>query len=426
MDEKVVLLVAFHFPPAAMSSGHLRTLAFAKYLPEFGWSPLVLSARRLAYPSITRANLATIPQGVPVHRAWALDAGRHLAIGGKYPGFLAQPDRWISWWPDGVRQGLRAIRRRRAQAIWSTYPIMSAHCIAHTLSHLARVPWIADFRDPIRSSVAADNRFAVASQLRWEQRVLRSAACVTFTTPGACCEYAERYPAAASAGRLAIIANGYDETQFAHLAPSRRRDGDAQVWVHSGLLYPDGRDPRPFFAALAKLKSSGVLTAGRLQVVLRASGFEAGYAGEIARLGVDDMVTLAPAVPNHDALVEQASADALLLFQGSRFNRQVPAKMYEYLRIGRPILALVDADGDTAATLRTSGGAIIAAPDDVDAIAGAVQRFAQAVADGHPPRADPGIVARYSRRAGAEALAKMLDRLTAHKRASPRQPAELV
>jgi hypothetical protein len=423
MDEKVVLLVAFHFPPAAMSSGHLRTLAFAKYLPEFGWSPVVLSAHSLAYPSTAQANLAAIPAGVTVRRAWALDAGRHLSLGGKYPGFLAQPDRWISWWPDGVRQGLQAIRQRRVRAIWSTYPIMSAHCIAHTLSHRAKVPWVADFRDPVRSSVTPDNRFAVASQLRWEQKVLQSAACVTFTTPGACREYAERYPAAAS--RLTVIANGYDEAQFTHLVPSARRDGGAQLWVHSGLLYPDGRDPLPFFAALAKLKSVGVLTAGRLQVVLRASGFEAGYAREIARLGLEDLVTLAPPVSNRDALVEQSSADALLLFQGRRFNRQVPAKMYEYLRIGRPILALVDTDGDTAATLRASGGAMIAAPDDVDAIADAAQRFMQAVANGHPPRADAGIVAGYSRRAGAKALAEMLDGLSATEYASSRQATGL-
>jgi hypothetical protein len=346
-----------------------------------------------------------------------------LSLGGKYPGFLAQPDRWISWWPDGVRQGLQAIRQRRVRAIWSTYPIMSAHCIAHTLSHRAKVPWVADFRDPVRSSVTPDNRFAVASQLRWEQKVLQSAACVTFTTPGACREYAERYPAAAS--RLTVIANGYDEAQFTHLVPSARRDGGAQLWVHSGLLYPDGRDPLPFFAALAKLKSVGVLTAGRLQVVLRASGFEAGYAREIARLGLEDLVTLAPPVSNRDALVEQSSADALLLFQGRRFNRQVPAKMYEYLRIGRPILALVDTDGDTAATLRASGGAMIAAPDDVDAIADAAQRFMQAVANGHPPRADAGIVAGYSRRAGAKALAEMLDGLSATEYASSRQATGL-
>jgi hypothetical protein len=68
---------------------------------------------------------------------------------------------------------------------------------------------------------------------------------------------------------------------------------------------------------------------------------------------------------------------------------------------------------------------MIAAPDDVDAIADAAQRFMQAVANGHPPRADAGIVAGYSRRAGAKALAEMLDGLSATEYASSRQATGL-
>lgn len=412
--ESNVLMIAFHFPPAAMGSGHLRALGFAKYLPSLGWNPIVLSARALAYPRTTPLDDRVIPSGCMVRRTLALDAGRHLAIAGKYPGFIAQPDRWASWWPTAIWQGLRLIRRHQVRAIWSTYPIMTAHCIARTLSHATHLPWIADFRDPVASSVSAENRFAVAAQHRWERRVLCDAERVVFTTPGAMRAYAENYPEAHAKGRLAVIENGYDEAAFAGLPqPALQRIRRPLVMLHSGLLYSDGRNPVPFFTALARLKDSGAVSEGDLKVVLRASGSEADYAREIQRLGLEGLVTLEPPISNREALEEQAEADALLLFQGTRFARQIPAKLYEYLRIGRPIFALVGEQGDTAEVLSRTGGAELAPLDDPDAIELRLREFIRALREGGVPRARATEVARYSRQAGTVLLADLLNQVTA-------------
>ncbi len=403
-----VLMVAFHFPPAAMGSGHLRTLGFARHLPPLGWDPIVLSARAAAYPRTAPLNDDSIPPGCLVHRAFALDA-RHLGFGGKYPGFFAQPDRWISWWPAAVWHGLRLIRRHRVRVIWSTYPIMSAHCIARTLSAITKLPWVADFRDPVASSVSTANSYSMASQHRWERRVLRSAARVVFTTQGALDDYAQRFPAASRDGRLMVIANGYEETAFSNLpaAPPPLK-GRPLVFLHSGLLYAEGRNPVAFFEALARLKASERIDAQNLKVVLRASGFESTYAPALKRLGLDDIVTLASSVSYKDALSEQAEADALLLFQGSKFDRQIPAKLYEYLRIGRPIFAMVGEHGDTARTLRDTGGAELVPLDDADTITTRLAAFIAAVREGRAPKAGLDVVMKYSRKEGANALARLL------------------
>lgn len=408
-----VLMVAFHFPPAALGSGHLRTLGFARYLPAAGWQPVVLSARPSAYPRTAAIGAGVIPPDCIVQRALAFDASRHFSVAGKYPGFLAQPDRWASWWPAAVASGLRLIRRHRIKAIWSTYPIMSAHHIAHTLSRMSGLPWIADFRDPVVSSVEPGNPYSVASQLRWERRVLRAAARAVFTTPGALRDYAERYPDAHAQGKLAVIENGYDEAAFADLPQPPALTNRPLVMVHSGLLYSEGRNPVPFFEALARLRAAGTLGAADLQVVLRASGSEAAYAREIKRLNLGNLVTLAPPASNRAALTEQARADALLLFQGSCFDRQIPAKMYEYLRIGRPIFALLGEHGDTADVLREVGGAELVAIDDVDAIAQRLSGFIQALREGRAPSARRDAVSRYARSAGAATLAAMLDQFAA-------------
>lgn len=407
-------MVAFHFPPVAMGSGHLRTLGFVRHLPDLGWEPTVLSVNTSALPRVDVKNIDLIPDNCRVHRALALDVRRHLSIRGKYPGFLAQPDGWATWWPAAVWQGLRLIRRHKISAIWSTYPIMTAHCVAHTLARLTGLPWIADFRDPVASSVEAGNPFSVASQQRCEQRVLARANRVVFTTPGAMHRYAEHYPQAFAEGRMAVVTNGYDETAFSGLpAMIDRQPRRPLRLVHSGILYPDGRNPLPFFTALANLKAAGTLAEDEVSIVLRASGSEVTYAEAVRRLGLDGMITLAHPVSNREALLEQAEADALLLFQGSKFDHQIPAKVYEYLRIGRPIFALVGMGGDTEALLRETGGAELVGLDDIGAIEHGFAEFIRALHARHAPAADAGVVQRYSRRQGAVVLAGLLDKIVA-------------
>src|SRR5436305_1673351 len=95
---KRILMIAYHFPPLRGSSGIQRTLRFAKYLPQFGWFPTVLSIHPAAYESTGSDQMADIPAGVEVHRAFGLDSARHLSIRGRYPALLGRPDRWRTWW----------------------------------------------------------------------------------------------------------------------------------------------------------------------------------------------------------------------------------------------------------------------------------------------------------------------------------------
>lgn len=411
---KTVLMVAFDLPPSAISSGYLRPLAFAKYLPSFGWAPVALSANERAYTRTDPASVGMIPDHCLVYRAFAIDARRQLGVGGRYPSILAQPDRWSSWWPAAVYQGLRLIRRHRVQAIWSTYPIMTAHCVAHTLSCLTGVPWVADFRDPVATSVAAQDPRTISTQMRWEHRVLNRAAYSVFTTPGARQSCAERYPEIDSAKRLKVIPNGFDEDDFTTLPPYVPfKNGRPIHLVHGGLLYPSGRNPLPFFEALASLTKSGHLTARDIKVTLRASGSEARYATDVDRLGLTGMVTLAPALPYREGLAEQSQADALLLFQGDQFDNQIPTKLYEYLRVGRPIFALVGSQGETAAVLRQAGCAAIVSGTNADIIQTALLDFVHAFRQTRLQKADSSKVLKYSRLGATAVLAKTLDEATA-------------
>src|SRR5690606_26242631 len=111
------LFIAMHFPPYATGSGYLRTLKFCEYLPQFGWEPVVLTMTARTYGNPQPDNLFA-PQ-YPIYRAAALDAAKHLAIRGRYPGAIALPDRWASWAPHAIWLARKAIRTHRPDVIVS-------------------------------------------------------------------------------------------------------------------------------------------------------------------------------------------------------------------------------------------------------------------------------------------------------------------
>jgi glycosyltransferase involved in cell wall biosynthesis len=404
-------MIAFHYPPFQGSSGVLRTWNFSRYLSRFAWEPLLLTATTGAYPNVQASTegALSIPPAVRVERAFALDAARHLALRGRYPRWLALPDRWLSWYPAAVWRSVRIARRARPSALWSTFPIATAHLVAHTVQRLTGLPWIADFRDSMTEEEYPSDPRQRAVYRRIEQRTLARASAVVFTTESARRMYRERYPHLDGA-KFHVIPNGYDEESFvaAELNRVAAAGGGPKVLLHSGVLYPSERDPRPFFTALGKLKRSGRLDAKQVRIVLRATGHDELIAGMLREHDVADIVALAPSVSYGAALAEMLSVDALLLFQAANSNHQIPAKLYEYLRSGRPILALTDAAGDTAAALRAAGINTITNLASSDEIEEQLPAFLAMLQRGSAPIAARATVAQYSRESQAGLLADLL------------------
>jgi glycosyltransferase involved in cell wall biosynthesis len=408
-----VLMIAFHYPPCSQSSGIHRTLKFSRYLPKTAWMPIVLSAHPRAYESCSDDQLRDIPTDVAVTRAFALDTSRSLSVRGFYPRWLALPDRFISWWLGAVPAGLRLIHRYRPDAIWSTYPIATAHLIGLTLHRVSGIPWVADFRDSMVEDTYPRDRVQ-RRMFRWiERQVVRHAARIVFTAESTRRMYLDRYPTL-PAERCLLIPNGYDEEDFASLTRGGRAADGAErplQLVHTGVIYPEERDPTAFFAALARLKRDGRIDAKRVRINLRASGFEDRYARALRELGIDDIVRLTPHLPYRQTLQECSDSDALLLLQGASCNHQIPAKAYEYLRAQRPIVALTADEGDTAALLKRTGGATIVDLADEAAIYAAFPDLLNVIRAGTHPLPAMGEVERFSRQQQASVLAQALSAL---------------
>lgn len=406
-----LLMVAYHFPPLAGSSGIQRTLRFVQQLPEYGWQPIVLTADPRAYEQTSMDLLAEVPEQTVVHRTFALDTARHLSVAGRYPGFLSRPDRWMTWQVAAVPAGMRLIEQYRPDAIWSTYPIATAHVIADKLSRRTSLPWLADFRDPMaQEGYPADPKtWHVYKHI--EETTMCKARIAFFTTPGAAQLYRQRYPDAQA--HITVLENGYDEETFvraeANLSDPQPLNPGQFTLLHSGIVYPNERDPTHLLQGLAALCASQPDIAARLRLRFRAAIHDTWLLEQAGRFGVTHLLECLPPIPYRQALEEMLRADALLILQAANCNAQIPAKLYEYVRAGRPIVALTDPAGDTAHALVRAGVSSIAPLDDADAISTLLGKTMKVGAD--TPNKES--VRNYSRRSRTAELASKLNEVLA-------------
>ena len=414
---KRLLMIAYHFPPLAGSSGIQRTLRFVQHLPTFGWQPLVLTASTGAYERTSEDLLQEVSPDVVVRRAYALDAARHLSVRGHYWGATARPDRWASWRFDAVRQGLAMIRDYQPDAIWSTYPIATAHVVASILSKKSGLPWIADFRDPMAQDGYPSDKLTWEHYRRIEADTAEHARGMVFVTPSAAQTYRRRYPAVAR--RIHVVENGYDEESFKaaerHLPTVEAAALQALqarrplVLLHSGIVYPSERDPTQLFAALARLRLAGQLNPSELTIRFRASGHDEHLQQLAQTQGVSEFIELCPEIPYVEALSEMLTVDALLILQASNCNTQIPAKIYEYIRAARPVLGLTDPAGATAAAMHAAHMVDQAPLDNADAVAQALMAFLTKVRSHQITTPPLDVVIQSSRRGRTEALSLLLN-----------------
>ena len=402
-----ILIIAFHFPPIASSSGMQRALKFVRYLREDGWRPVVLTATPGAYDRVNDSQLAEIPDDVPVQRAFAMDARRRFSVRGRYPGFLAWPDPWLSWWPGAVFAGRRIIRRHRPSAIWSTFPINTTNLVAGHLAGWSGLPWIADLRDPITVEGYPPDamRFRLARGI--ERRTMARASRVVFTADYTRKLYIERYPDLA--GKDVLIPNGFDEANFPTTGRPEHDPNRPLTILHSGGLQPKGRHPGRFIEAVGRLKANRKISPETVRIVLRASGYESQYEQLVADNDVADIVSIVPPVPYEAAIAEMVEADALLVFQGTAYNNAVPAKLYEYFYAGKPILGILDKQGETQRVLAEVGITDTAAIDDVTEIENRLADLVATIGSDSPFLADPARTGKYSRRKQSLRLSALLE-----------------
>jgi hypothetical protein len=426
---KRVLVLAYHFPPGG-GPGVQRAVKFIRYLPEFGFEPVVVTGpaeeERSFAPGDT--SLASeLPPDLETYRVAPPEPREADGWHGRAERWLRLRSAWSRWWIEGAT----AVGRRvpKIDVVLATMsPFQSAE-VAASLSQALGAPWVADLRDPW----ALDEMHVYGSalhrrlDLRAMRRSLRASAGIVMNTPEAAASLGSEFPELAS--RTIVLPNGYDASDFA--TPTPPRDDDAFRIVHAGYLHTglgeDHRRKRGLRARLGGalgdvdiLPRSHVYLLAAVEQLLTArpelrSLLEVHLVGQLTesdrRAISSDVVHTHGYLAHSECLDVVRTADLLFLPMhdvGDDYRaRIVPGKTYEYLASGRPILAAVP-DGDARDLLASSPLTALARPTDVEAMARSIgaeiDRFRR---EGRTPSTNRELD-RFERRALTERLAALL------------------
>jgi hypothetical protein len=240
---------------------------------------------------------------------------------------------------------------------------------------------------------------------RLERAVVRRAPRVICVTEQHANVLRRHYVSCASE-KFVTISNGYDGAEWEQLerelgaAGTGARD-DCFVITYAGALYV-GRSPLLVLEALMRLAQVGDIPADRVRLdLILYDGVRHLPDGrdmmEVAReMGLGGSLRIQGPFRRDETLRRLLESDLLLLL-GNNVTMQIPGKLYEYLRTGRPILALAPSGAQTE-LLRATGGAWIVEPDDVNGAVAAIRDAYQRWLSGPPgPKADPRLVSSFDR-----------------------------
>ena len=347
-DRRAVLLLAFHFPPQP-TPGALRPGRFFKYLPEFGFDPVVITA--VQTPPQPNIHLIPAPmQLAPDKRT--LEGWGELVLR-KWPFPTEQA---IFWYLRAARLGQILHAKHKFCAVLSTSPPFNTHLAAMKLKRRLGIPWIADFRDPLaRSPFRNYGRLPHLADDLLERRMFRRADAMIGVTDRIVESWKKHSPQWTS--KMHLLWNGYDPEEDIRPLPLPERP--YKVLLHIGTLYGP-RHPMIVLHSLVRLLKSGRLKSGAIQVHLVG-----GLAYQIRDANVDllnalsasGVLKLNDTVPRPEALTRMAEADFLMLLDmhDGVDSPAVPAKIFEYIRVGRPILTLTTPESPVERILRGSG-----------------------------------------------------------------------
>lgn len=415
---KTALLLAHSFPPIS-TAGVFRILRFVKYLPEFGWQPVVIaSATRRGQVLRDERLLEQVPPGTIVQRlemsnpeAWIGSLLRTGKPGGKSPNgsttsattaephltaalphatqtwrtwasklqelLFRTPDENIWWVGPAVRAGLKAVRETNPDVIYTTGPPHSTHLSGLALRLLTGLPWVADFRDPWSRQPWGQKRNLWGAKLLpfIERECVRRASCVILNTGRMARDFQEHYHQFPKS-KFVAIPNGFDPDLKPLVGECLRSSSVRAVGSHLRICHPGSlyhkRDLRPLLDAIRLLADSGLqvrfenvgdcVTRPELEIHVR-------------KLGIEKSVVFENAVPHRDVLQRMANSDVLLVIQPDN-ALQVPGKLYEMMLFGKQILSLTD-EGEVTDLVHRYELGEVARSNDAEDIARVIRRLAE-------------------------------------------------
>lgn len=398
---KRLLMIVPFFPPMA-GGGVYRPLSFVKYLERFGWRTTVIAPRGDAFWIRDDRLESQIPDSCDVIRTATLSGQALLArlrgrSGPAFPrdeiapnraatqrrssggfnlarriaSFFLIPDTYVGWRPYAARAAREAVENESFDAIYSTSPPETSHLIARDVHRRTGLPWVADFRDPWMNLYLfkPPTPLHAALHRRLERRVCREAH-VVVTTRWHEDQIKRSYPGARGVAR---ISNGYDAVEVKSVEALRPVKERFRI-IHAGML-TQKRTAEPFLRGLRRFLVERPDIRSKVEVLF-VGAREDRNERAVRDLELEDVVEFRDTLPHDETLQLERRSHILLLIKhvNPDYQGMVPGKLYEYIGLGRPILALVPG-GEAAGLVEALGRGVLAGQEDERGVARAIAQL---------------------------------------------------
>ncbi len=428
---KKVLIISYYWPPSG-GGGVQRWLKMTKYLPEYGWTPIIYTPSNGEAPVVDESLINQIHPEVekiasPIWEPYTF----YKRFTGKkssekvYSGFINDkkeswtqklsvfirgnffiPDARKFWIKPGSKFLLKYVTDNKIDCIVSTGPPHSTHLIAFNVAKRTKTPWIADFRDPWTNIDFYDQlrltNWADKKHKKLEQLTLRNASKIVTVSNSWADDFRKL-----SNREVTVIRNGFDHADFENNTAVL----DKKFTIcHIGSMNSD-RNPEALWIALDKLASKHQFSQS-LSIKLIGQ-VDHSIFRSIEQYNLTPYLNHIPFLSHKDALKELQSSQVLLLPINDTPNSLgvIPGKIYEYLGARRPIIGIGPLNGDSAQILNDSGAGTMFAYESHSEIGSQIENYFDDFSKGQL-ESKTGQIMQYSRKAMAKSYAELLEDLT--------------
>ena len=434
---KKVLIVSFYFPPTN-SVAAVRLGKFAKYLPQFGWEPIVLTADTAKdrpqtlpveidqtnvfrtsyfalYSSLYRdlkGSQETASEAAPRKFNWREPIYRAVR--------LAQPVYTLSilaplltdpigWYPHAVKKGRELLNKHKIDVIFSSYAPSTSHLVASRLHRVSGIPWIAEFRDLwALNHNARTTRFLRFFEECFEKKVMKHSSSLIVCSEGMV-EQLERL----HRKRVVTINNGFDEEDYAENVPQTSKF----TITYTGNIYGGKQDPNPLLQALKELKEAGKVLPGDFELRFFGGSSLAAILPLIERHDLTGLVKVYDLIPFKECIAMQKESTVLLFLKWNDPSAKgiYSGKLFEYLGAKRPVMAVGTFKDELVDTLISESGTGVLlnnATEIVSVLSCWLEEWRQTKGTISYWKPNMNVIGRYTRRGQAEKLAGLLEEVS--------------
>ena len=430
MDNNKIVIITYYWPPAG-GPGVQRWLKFVKYLPDFGFQPIVYIPENPSYPIIDENLLSEVSNETIILRnkivepyQWAsfLSKNKTKKISSgiipnkKKQTFLDQlllsirgnifiPDARVLWVKPSVKYLEKYLSENGITTIITSGPPHSLHLIGLELKQKLNVKWVADFRDPWTTigyhKAFKLLEFAANKHKQLENKVLNNADLILVTSPSTRAEFKK-----ITSKPIEVITNGYDVEKIGNQIVDKKFS-----LAHIGSFLSE-RNPRILWESISELIRENPLFASHFQLKL-IGAISQEVLDSIALFQLQNYVNNLGYVSHDEAIVHQKKSQVLLLIEINSEDTKsiIPGKLFEYLVSERPIIGVGPKGCDFAEIIIDTNTGVFVDYSEKEKLKNYIANYFSLFLEGNLKSNGVGLQ-KYSRKNLTEKLANLLNRKT--------------